>query len=59
MTELFRMIRAVYGSQTTDVFEQIIGGKSISFVRFAEDYGQSFKVLMSSASPQITLCEKS
>lgn len=43
MTELFRIIRAGYGSQTTDVFEHIIGRKPIPLVIFAKDYAQSFR----------------
>jgi uncharacterized protein YbjT (DUF2867 family) len=37
MLELFRIIRAGYGSQTTTAFERIIGRKPISFVQFAKD----------------------
>jgi uncharacterized protein YbjT (DUF2867 family) len=40
MLELFRIIRAGYGSQTTTAFERIIGRKPISFVQFAKDYAE-------------------
>jgi uncharacterized protein YbjT (DUF2867 family) len=40
MLELFRIIRAGYGSQTTTALEHIIGRKPISFAQFAKDYAQ-------------------
>ena len=41
--ELFRIIRAGYGSQTTTAVEHIIGRKPVSFSEFAKDYAQTFK----------------
>jgi hypothetical protein len=41
MMELFRIIRAGYGSETTTVVEDITGRKSISFAQFAKDYAKS------------------
>jgi uncharacterized protein YbjT (DUF2867 family) len=38
--ELFRIIRAGYGSQTTTAVEHIIGRKPISFAQFAKDYAE-------------------
>lgn len=43
MIELFRIIRAGYGSETTAVVEHITGRKPISFAQFAKDYAESFK----------------
>jgi uncharacterized protein YbjT (DUF2867 family) len=40
MLELFRIIRAGYGSQTTAAVENIIGRKPISFAQFAKDYAE-------------------
>jgi uncharacterized protein YbjT (DUF2867 family) len=43
MLELFIVIRAGYGSQTTTAVEHIIGRQPISFAQFAKDYAQAFK----------------
>ena len=40
--ELFRIIRAGYGSETTSAVEHIIGRKPISFAQFVRDYSNSF-----------------
>jgi uncharacterized protein YbjT (DUF2867 family) len=42
MIELFRIIRAGYGSETTSAVEHIIGRKPISFAQFVRDYSNSF-----------------
>jgi hypothetical protein len=42
MIELFRIIRAGYGSETTTVVEHITGRKPISFAQFAKDYTEVF-----------------
>jgi uncharacterized protein YbjT (DUF2867 family) len=43
MIELFRIIRAGYGSETTTVVEDITRRKPISFAQFAKDYAQVFR----------------
>jgi uncharacterized protein YbjT (DUF2867 family) len=43
MMELFRIIRAGYGSETTTVTEDITGRKPISFAQFAKDYVEAFR----------------
>jgi hypothetical protein len=43
MMELFRIIRAGYGSETTDEVEHITGRKPISFTQFARDYAEVFE----------------
>jgi uncharacterized protein YbjT (DUF2867 family) len=43
MMELFRIIRAGYGSETTMVVEDITGRKPISFAQFAKDYAKVFR----------------
>ena len=43
MMELFRIIRAGYGSETTTVVEDITGRKPISFAQFAKDYAKVFR----------------
>src|SRR5918994_182359 len=43
MVELFRIIRAGYGSETTMVVEDITGRKPISFAQFAKDYAKVFR----------------
>jgi uncharacterized protein YbjT (DUF2867 family) len=43
MMELFRIIRAGYGSETTTVVEDITGRKPISFAQFAKDYVEAFR----------------
>jgi uncharacterized protein YbjT (DUF2867 family) len=42
MIELFRIIRAGYGSETTAAVEHITGRKPISFAQFAKDYAEVF-----------------
>ena len=42
MIELFRIIRAGYGSETTAAVEHITGRKPISFAQFVRDYSNSF-----------------
>ena len=42
MIELFRIIRAGYGSETNTAVEHIIGRKPIPFVQFAKDYVEAF-----------------
>jgi uncharacterized protein YbjT (DUF2867 family) len=41
--EFYRIIKAGYASQTTNVVQQIIGRKPISFIQFAKDYAQYFR----------------
>jgi uncharacterized protein YbjT (DUF2867 family) len=43
MIELFRIIRAAYGSETTTVVEEITGKKPITFAQFAKDYAEAFR----------------
>jgi uncharacterized protein YbjT (DUF2867 family) len=43
MMELFRIIRAGYGSEMTDEVEYITGRKPISFTQFARDYAEAFE----------------
>jgi uncharacterized protein YbjT (DUF2867 family) len=43
MMELFGIIRAGYGSETTTVVEDITGRKSIPFAQFAKDYAEVFR----------------
>lgn len=43
MVELFRIIRAGYGSGTTTVVEDITGRKPIPFAQFAKDYAEVFR----------------
>jgi uncharacterized protein YbjT (DUF2867 family) len=43
MIELFRIIRAGYGSETTAAVEHITGRKPISFAQFAKDYAEVFR----------------
>jgi uncharacterized protein YbjT (DUF2867 family) len=43
MLELFKIIRAGYGSETTNVVERITGRKPISFAQFARDYAEAFR----------------
>jgi uncharacterized protein YbjT (DUF2867 family) len=43
MIELFRIIRAGYGSETTTVVEEITGRKPIPFAQFAKDYAEVFR----------------
>jgi uncharacterized protein YbjT (DUF2867 family) len=43
MLELFRVIRAGYGSQTTTAVESITGKKPISFAQFANDHAKFFR----------------
>jgi uncharacterized protein YbjT (DUF2867 family) len=43
MMELFRIIRAGYGSETTTVVEDITGRKPIPFAQFAKDYAEVFR----------------
>ncbi|HZD35448.1 MAG TPA: SDR family oxidoreductase [Nitrososphaeraceae archaeon] len=43
MMELFRTIRGGYGSETTEVVEDITGRKPISFEQFAKDYADGFR----------------
>ena len=42
MMELFGIIRAGYGSETTNEVEHITGRKPISFTQFASDYAEVF-----------------
>jgi uncharacterized protein YbjT (DUF2867 family) len=42
MMELFGIIRAGYGSETTTVVENITGRKPIPFAQFAKDYAEAF-----------------
>jgi hypothetical protein len=41
--EFYGIIKAGHGSKTTNVFEQVVGRKPISFSQFARDYAQAFK----------------
>jgi uncharacterized protein YbjT (DUF2867 family) len=41
--EFYSIIKAGHASQTTNVFEQVIGRKPISFTQFAKDYAEFFK----------------
>jgi len=43
MIELFRIIRAGYGSETTAAVEYVTGRKPISFAQFAKDYAEAFR----------------
>jgi uncharacterized protein YbjT (DUF2867 family) len=43
MIELFRIIRAGYGSERTAAVEHITGRKPISFAQFAKDYAEVFR----------------
>jgi hypothetical protein len=43
MLELFKIIRAGYGSETTNVVERITGRKPIPFAQFARDYAEAFR----------------
>jgi hypothetical protein len=43
MMELYRIIRAGYGSETTTVVEDITGRKPIPFAQFAKDYAEVFR----------------
>jgi uncharacterized protein YbjT (DUF2867 family) len=43
MMELFRIIRAGYGSETTTVVEDITGRKPIPFAQFAKDYAEALR----------------
>ena len=43
MDSLNFIIRGVYGSQTSDVIEQITGRKPISFDQFVRDYSRYFR----------------
>ena len=43
MDSLNFIIRGVYGSQTSDVIEQITGRKPISFDQFVRDYYRHFR----------------
>lgn len=43
MIELFRIIRAGYGSETTTAVEHITGRKPISFAQFAKDYAEALR----------------
>jgi uncharacterized protein YbjT (DUF2867 family) len=42
MIELFRIIRAGYGSETNTVVEHVIGRKPLPFAQFARDYAEAF-----------------
>jgi hypothetical protein len=42
MMELFRIIRAGYGSETTAAVEHLIGRKPTSFAQFVRDHSNSF-----------------
>jgi hypothetical protein len=41
--EFYGIIKAGHGSKTTNVFEQVMSRKPISFCQFAKDYVQAFK----------------
>jgi uncharacterized protein YbjT (DUF2867 family) len=41
--EFYSIIKAGHASKTTNVFEQVMGRKPITFSQFARDYAQSFK----------------
>jgi len=43
MDSLNYIIRGEYGSQTSDVIEQITGRKPISFDQFVRDYSRYFR----------------
>lgn len=43
MMELFRIMRAGYGSEITTVVERITGRKPIAFTQFAKDYAEVFR----------------
>jgi hypothetical protein len=41
--EFYSIIKAGHASKTTtDVFEQVLGRKPVSFSQFAKDYAESF-----------------
>ena len=41
--EFYSIIKAGYASKTTNVFEEVMGRKPITFSQFARDYAQAFK----------------
>jgi hypothetical protein len=41
--EFYSIIKAGHASKTTDVFEQVLGRKPVSFSQFAKDYAESFR----------------
>ena len=41
--EFYSIIKAGHASKTTNVFEQVMGRKPITFSQFATDYAQAFK----------------
>ena len=41
--EFYSIIKASHASKTTNVVEQIIGRKPISFSQFAKDYSKFFR----------------
>lgn len=43
MIELFRIIKAGYGSETTAEVEHITGRKPIAFAQFVKDYAEAFR----------------
>jgi hypothetical protein len=43
MLELFKIIRAGYGSETTNVVERITGRKPTPFAQFVRDYAGAFR----------------
>lgn len=43
LIELFRIIKAGYGVETTTTVERITGRKPITFAQFAKDYAEVFR----------------
>jgi hypothetical protein len=41
--EFYSIIKAGYASKTTNVFEEVMRKKPITFGQFARDYAQAFK----------------
>jgi hypothetical protein len=41
--EFYSIIKAGHASKTTNVFEQIMGRKPLSFSQFAKDYAKFFR----------------
>ena len=41
--EFYSIIKAGYASKTTNVFEEVMRRKPITFSQFARDYAQAFK----------------
>jgi hypothetical protein len=41
--EFYSIIKSGHASKTTNVFEEVMGRKPITFSQFARDYAQAFK----------------